>query len=435
MSDRFFGIDPPALADLALQLDWIAADIDVQAGRAHANLVRHSSWAVADRAGSRLTTSANWARTSSGDLRQRATAMTIAQQADPLRARLSGEPWWRWAGPLPRAGPDTPGYPIGNPLGFLGEADIPWGEIEDWLRGALGVWNGSQDDTFPIGRWVAGLLYVNRVAGFLRADRAVPTVANGWVMRRLADTRYVRWLNNPFVQTVGRRVSIGLGFYSTISDAIVVYEHGNPIDAFEQEKAGYVADMARLGFSASTTAFLVAPNPITGGVVIATGVVWAGAEVVDHWDEITEFWGETYADIEAATEWVYDQSAGVVADGWNWTAGEVGDATDRIENRLGDGYDWAADQVNAIQDWTHGQIDNLSRGWDWTTGFIGDRGAEVVDAGEEFVARLVTAPDYAGERLEDARDWAGKRVANLVDVGGGIVGGGIDIGKKLIPGW
>ena len=29
----------------------------------------------------------------------------------------------------------------------------------------------------------------------------------------------------------------------------------------------------------------LAPNPVTAGLVIGTGLVWGGAELVDHWDD------------------------------------------------------------------------------------------------------------------------------------------------------
>lgn len=36
-----------------------------------------------------------------------------------------------------------------------------------------------------------------------------------------------------------------------------------------KDKAGYVADVAQTTFTVSTAAFLVAPNPVTGAVVVA----------------------------------------------------------------------------------------------------------------------------------------------------------------------
>ena len=67
---------------------------------------------------------------------------------------------------------------------------------------------------------------------------------------------------------------------------------GNPADAFRREGAGYVADLARTGFNASLTVAMIAPNPVTWGLVAVTGVVWAGAEVWDNWPAISSAVGE-----------------------------------------------------------------------------------------------------------------------------------------------
>ncbi|MFC7468463.1 hypothetical protein ACFQVA_14250 [Actinomadura keratinilytica] len=61
---------------------------------------------------------------------------------------------------------------------------------------------------------------------------------------------------------------------------------GNPKEAFKREGAGYVADVAEVGFNASLTAATVAPNPVTIGLAVGTGLVYAGAKVVANWDEV-----------------------------------------------------------------------------------------------------------------------------------------------------
>ncbi|RZD59853.1 hypothetical protein C0Q59_17225 [Streptomyces albidoflavus] len=61
---------------------------------------------------------------------------------------------------------------------------------------------------------------------------------------------------------------------------------GNPVDAFQRKGAGYVADVAEVGFNASMTAATIAPNPITFGAVAVTGTVYVTAKVVEHWDEV-----------------------------------------------------------------------------------------------------------------------------------------------------
>ena len=415
MSGGFCGIDPPALGELALRLDWAALDIDSQAGKAHDRLTRHSRWSTADRAGTGMSGSARWARSNADDLRNRITAIIAAQSVDFFGGPpLTSGPWTQYPSPVQWPGPIVPGFPIGNPLGNLvNDADIPWDEIEDWVRGALGIWNGRVDETFPLGRWVFGSLYVNRVVQFGRGRGPLPTIANGWAARQLANTSYFRWLSNPAVQAVGRRVSLGLAVVSTIGDAKVVWDHGNPIDAFEREGAGYVADVARLGFSASTTAFLIAPNPITGGIVIVTGVIWAGAEVVDHWDDITEFWGDVSGDFERGAGWVYDESSAALGAGWDWTTDNWNDAMNWTEDRFHEAQDWANDRVD-----------------------------DIVGIGESGLDQLNRAVDWGSDRLDDAQDWTGDRIDDLADVGSGIVdageglldaGGGLfDKGKSLL---
>ena len=80
---------------------------------------------------------------------------------------------------------------------------------------------------------------------------------------------------------VGGVVNTGIGVHDLL-------KQGNPGEAFQRDGAAYVADAAETAFSASTTAFLVMPNPVTAGLAVGTGLVWAGAEVVDHWDEISD---------------------------------------------------------------------------------------------------------------------------------------------------
>ena len=91
-----------------------------------------------------------------------------------------------------------------------------------------------------------------------------------------------------------RGLGIVGGVVSTGAGVANLVQQGNPVDAFQREGAGYVADVAETAFSASTTAFLIAPNPVTGALAVGSGLVWAGAEVVDHWDDISETAGEVW---------------------------------------------------------------------------------------------------------------------------------------------
>jgi len=73
---------------------------------------------------------------------------------------------------------------------------------------------------------------------------------------------------------------------STVYSAANVISQGNPVEAFKRKGAGYVADVAELGFNASLTAAMVAPNPVTIGAAVVTGSIYVGAKVVENWDDI-----------------------------------------------------------------------------------------------------------------------------------------------------
>ncbi|GGV69544.1 hypothetical protein GCM10010294_26610 [Streptomyces griseoloalbus] len=80
---------------------------------------------------------------------------------------------------------------------------------------------------------------------------------------------------------------------------------------WEKSKAGYLANYAEVGFNASLTAAMVAPNPVTIGLAVGTGIVYGGLKVVEHWDDITEGAGK-------AADWVGDKASDIgddIADG------------------------------------------------------------------------------------------------------------------------
>ncbi|MER0240735.1 PE-PGRS family protein [Streptomyces sp. HSW2009] len=75
----------------------------------------------------------------------------------------------------------------------------------------------------------------------------------------------------------------GMTVYSVLNVA-----SQNPAEKFDsrEEGAGYVADVAEMTFNASLTSAMIAPTPFTIGATVATGAVYAGAKVVQHWDDI-----------------------------------------------------------------------------------------------------------------------------------------------------
>ncbi|MGI5393444.1 PE-PGRS family protein [Streptomyces sp. CA-251251] len=97
-----------------------------------------------------------------------------------------------------------------------------------------------------------------------------------------------------------RVAGIGTSALSTGLSAANVAAQGNPAEAFKRKGAGYVADVAEVGFNASLTAAMVAPTPLTIGLTVGTGLVYGGAKVVEHWPEIKAGAGK-------ATDWAGDK--------------------------------------------------------------------------------------------------------------------------------
>ncbi|WP_328329949.1 MULTISPECIES: hypothetical protein [unclassified Streptomyces] len=92
------------------------------------------------------------------------------------------------------------------------------------------------------------------------------------------------------------------GIYSTVYSAVNVYKQGDAGAHFgnREDGAAYVADWAELGFNASSTLAMVAPNPYTIGATVVTGATWAGSKVVQHWDGIKK-------GAHATRDWVKDK--------------------------------------------------------------------------------------------------------------------------------
>lgn len=236
--------------------------------------------------------------------------------------------------------------------GLSGSFDQMWG----FLTGDVAqVWNGG-DDGFPAGQVAAGLVRVFRVGGWLTgpAGSAITVISNGGLGNLLSRglTRFPatatagQWLASPGAASTFRWLGVAGSATSTVAGAYNLWQQGNPIDAFEREGAGYVADVAGTAFSASTTAFLLAPNPVTGGLVVVTGVVWAGAEIVDHWEEISEWTSDRLDDVGHAAGAVWDAGTGAIDVGWSAAGDAMSGALDGATNLASGAADIADDFVS-----------------------------------------------------------------------------------------
>ncbi|MFE3518414.1 hypothetical protein [Streptomyces sp. NPDC059166] len=82
-------------------------------------------------------------------------------------------------------------------------------------------------------------------------------------------------------------------------------------DMIKADPAKFASDLSGTAFSASMTALTVAPNPVTAGLAVGTGLVYAGCLVWDNHEAIGE-------GIEKAGEWVGDTASDIgegIADG------------------------------------------------------------------------------------------------------------------------
>ncbi|NUP66657.1 MAG: PE-PGRS family protein, partial [Nonomuraea sp.] len=162
---------------------------------------------------------------------------------------------------------------------------------------------------------------VNRVVNFLIGSDSMArqySVAThaGQAVTRAANARLGSVLANAFGETrlvagasrttsLVRAISItgrtagflrGLGIASsaasTVFSGLNLISDGNPVKAFKRDGAGYVADVAEVGFNASLTAAMVSPTPFTFGAVVVFGSIYGGAKIVQHWDDITKGTGK-----------------------------------------------------------------------------------------------------------------------------------------------
>lgn len=143
-----------------------------------------------------------------------------------------------------------------------------------------------------------------------------------------------------FIGPGGARVLGGLGAgFSTALDFKHLIDLGNPVDAFNADPASYTSDIAQTAFDASTVALFIAPNPVTAGAVVVTGVIWAGTEVWDHWDTISDTVG-------GVGDWAGDTMSGV----GDWAGDTMSDVGDWAGETVGDVGDWAGDTISDVGD-------------------------------------------------------------------------------------
>ncbi|RZE74899.1 PE-PGRS family protein [Streptomyces albidoflavus] len=188
----------------------------------------------------------------------------------------------------------------------------------DHLRSAPAVRSIGVNRT--ISRLVGNDKFAARFGGLTHSGQEVKRAANANLARvgqRLFNFRggmanpgkSLRFAVAGTVKTAGffRTTNVVGNALSTGVSVANVVSHGNPVNAFKEKGAEYVADVAEVGFNASLTAATVAPNPVTIGLVVGTGLIYGGAKVVENWDDIKKGAGK-------AVDWAKD-TGGKVLDG------------------------------------------------------------------------------------------------------------------------
>jgi hypothetical protein len=254
---------------------------------------------------------------------------------------------------------------------MLGPTDpLIW--LRDFLLGDVATfWTGGQHG-FPYGSATAGAIRTFRTVVYMRAaSAAAPSIVGGIVagdkfpvfntglvgrgVTRVAEAtgnqRFATWMKGPATQTF-RRVGIVGGVASTAIGTYDLVQQGNPGDAYQREGAGYVADVASTAFSASTTAFLIAPNPVTGAIAVGSGVVWLGAEVWDEWGEdisgfVDEKWDAGWERVNTVVDAGRIVGDVVVEEAWERSAGAVVKALEGASDAI----DGAGDVLDRITPW------------------------------------------------------------------------------------
>ena len=281
-----------------------------------------------------------------------AAAVSLSDAADDIRRNRMEQ---AVTSSVDTVGVGGPNGVANTGLGGAVTAALGGGPLVDFLLGDIAnFWNGGADDGFPVGQLGAALIRVGRTASWLRGG-PFPTFNTGLVGRGTAAALsrvpalapYGAWLGSPAATTFFTRVGVAGGLVGTGFGAYNLYQQGNPIDAFQENPAGYTADVASTAFSASSTLFFIAPSPFTAGLVIGTGLVWAGAEVIEHWDDITEWTSDTW---NATTDWVGDRASDFV----DYHVDAVSDAWDAGADLVSGGVDLAGDVVGGVGDFIGG---------------------------------------------------------------------------------
>ena len=181
-----------------------------------------------------------------------------------VRGDLFGKGWDRF-----RALPFMQGSRANAAIDFMVGSDTAARVFGGTTHSKQAVTRAGQASLFRVARNAAALQ---------RGVNAVPGASAGSTFRAGlgAAAKTAGFLRGAGV--VGGVAATGFSLWNAIDK-----DHGQ---AWKENKAKYIGDWAEVGFNASLTAAMIAPNPITIGAAVVTGVVYGGAKIVENWPAI-----------------------------------------------------------------------------------------------------------------------------------------------------
>ena len=168
--------------------------------------------------------------------------------------------------------------------------------------------SAGEAETLVVGRNATNLVRVAKAAQGLSRATDVLKVAGGLRVLGVAGSAFAT-------------VDSAVGLLNEWHDIGRTWSEGGT-----QGKAKIIGDVAEVGFNASLTAAMIAPNPVTWGAVAVTGVVYGGARLVEHWDDVTKAVGD-------AASWV----GNTVDHGVDAVTSTIGDGVDAVKDGFGEG--------------------------------------------------------------------------------------------------
>ncbi|MEV0774741.1 hypothetical protein ACIBLA_00605 [Streptomyces sp. NPDC050433] len=157
---------------------------------------------------------------------------------------------------------------------------------------------------------------VNAVTGSDEAAQFGTYLRNGsWIVPSAAEANLVRVAQTGGLANAASAAGWLRGAGVVGGVAATAYGVANlatyDVDMIKADPSKFATDLTGTAFNASLTALTVAPNPVTAGLAIGTGVAYAGALIWDNHEAIGK-------GLDTAGDWVGDKASdigGGIADG------------------------------------------------------------------------------------------------------------------------